>query len=72
MTDQTCSQIVDFSASVAAENSEPAADRLISGQPRQTIANFFSDPTQQFHSRDAGRARPESGASDIRNRNSAV
>jgi uncharacterized cupin superfamily protein len=49
MTDQKPTQIVDFSASIAAESSEPAADRLISGQPRQTIANFFSDSTQQFH-----------------------
>ncbi|MBC8027051.1 MAG: DUF861 domain-containing protein [Steroidobacteraceae bacterium] len=50
MTDQNPTQIVDFSASIAAEDSEPAADRLISGQPRQTIANFFTDSTQQFHS----------------------
>jgi uncharacterized cupin superfamily protein len=49
MTDQKPMPIVDFSANIAAENSEPAADRLISGQPRQTIANFFSDSTQQFH-----------------------
>ena len=41
-------QIVDFSESIAVEDSKPAADRLISGQPRQTIANFFTDPTQQF------------------------
>jgi uncharacterized cupin superfamily protein len=48
MSDNDRSQIVDFSTNVAAENSEPAADRLISGHPRQTIANFFTDPTQQF------------------------
>ena len=46
MTDH--SQIVDFSASVAAEDSQPPADRLISGQPHQSIANFFTDATQQF------------------------
>ena len=48
MTDNDRSQIVDFSADVATEDSAPATDRLISGQPRQTIANFFTDPTQQF------------------------
>lgn len=47
MTDPAVS-IVDFSTSIVAENAEPAADRLISGQPRQTIANFFTDSTQQF------------------------
>ena len=48
MSDNDRSQIVDFSTNVVAENSEPAADRLISGHPRQTIANFFTDSTQQF------------------------
>jgi uncharacterized cupin superfamily protein len=48
MTDNDRSQIVDFSVDVATEDSAPAADRLISGQPRQTIANFFTDSTQQF------------------------
>jgi uncharacterized cupin superfamily protein len=48
MTDRPHPQIVDFAASVATEDSQPAADRLISGQPRQTIANFFTDATQQF------------------------
>ena len=28
----------------------PAADRLIAGNPRQQVANYFSDATQQFHS----------------------
>ncbi len=63
MTDQKPKQIVDFSASIAAENSEPAADRLISGQPRQTIANFFTDSTQQFH---AGRWSSSPGKWRIR------
>jgi uncharacterized cupin superfamily protein len=48
MTDDDRSQIVDFSVTVATEDSAPPAERLISGQPRQTIANFFTDPTQQF------------------------
>ena len=41
--------IIDFTAPLAAESTAPAADRLISGEPAQTIANYFSDPTQQFH-----------------------
>ena len=44
----TPAQIVDFSTPLAAEDSAPAADRLISGQPRQTVANFFTDSTRQF------------------------
>lgn len=48
MTANDSASIIDFSASIVAENSQPAADRLISGQPRQTIANFFTDTTQQF------------------------
>jgi uncharacterized cupin superfamily protein len=44
----TPARIVDFSAALSAEASEPAPDRLLAGRPRQTIANHFSDPTQQF------------------------
>jgi uncharacterized cupin superfamily protein len=43
-------EIVDFRASQSSEASTPAADRLISGDPRQQITNYFSDATQQFHS----------------------
>jgi uncharacterized cupin superfamily protein len=43
-------KIIDFSAPLAAETAAPPADRLISGTPRQTIANHFSDATQQFFS----------------------
>ncbi len=42
------SRIIDFSQTVAVEASAPAADRLIAGDPRQQIANHFSDTTQQF------------------------
>jgi uncharacterized cupin superfamily protein len=48
MNSETSVRIVDFSAPLAAENSAPAADRLIAGNPRQTIANHFTDSTQQF------------------------
>ena len=40
--------IVDFRAPLPTEPSQPAADRLVSGNPRLTIANYFSEATQQF------------------------
>jgi len=43
-------QIVDFRAPLASDSSAPAPDRLIAGDPRQQIRNYFSDTTQQFHS----------------------
>ncbi len=43
-------QIIDFRSKQDGEPSSPQAERLISGTPRQTIANYFSDQTQQFHS----------------------
>jgi uncharacterized cupin superfamily protein len=43
-------QIVDFSTKIESESATPAADVLIAGNPHQQIANYFSDPTQQFHS----------------------
>ena len=42
------SRIIDFSQAVPVEASSPAADRLVAGDPRQQIANHFTDPTQQF------------------------
>ena len=41
-------QIIDFSVAMEGEATTPAADRLIAGDPRQTVANYFADPTQQF------------------------
>jgi uncharacterized protein len=43
-------KIIDFNQPLAAESSAPAADRLIAGNPTQSIANHFSDTTQQFFS----------------------
>lgn len=40
--------IIDFRTPLTGEPSQPAADRLLAGDPRQTIANFFADPTEQF------------------------
>jgi uncharacterized protein len=41
-------QIVDFSAALQGEESIPAADRLLAGNPRHTVANYFADVSQQF------------------------
>lgn len=42
--------IIDFRSSQDSEAASPAPERLVAGQPRQLISNYFSDPTQQFHS----------------------
>jgi len=44
---------------VAPEHSRPAPERLISGDPRQTTWNHYSDPSGQFH---AGIWQGEPGA----------
>ena len=41
--------IIVLAGEVPVEESTPAADRLLSGDPRQRVWNFFSDTTQQFH-----------------------
>ena len=41
-------KIIDFSTPLTGESSKPAADRLVSGDPQQTISNYFSDATEQF------------------------
>jgi len=43
-------QIIDFRTKVPVETSTPAADRLLAGNPQQSVSNFFSDATLQFHS----------------------
>ncbi len=41
--------IIDFAtASGSWERSQPAADRLIAGNPAQTVQNLFSDDSNQF------------------------
>jgi uncharacterized cupin superfamily protein len=42
------SAIVRFDTPLAPDIGEPAADRLLAGQPRTGVANYFGDPTQQF------------------------
>src|SRR5690348_761742 len=41
-------KVVDFSRPLTGETSSPAPDRLIEGDPRQTVANYFADSTEQF------------------------
>ena len=48
MNTHSPAQIVDFSAAMEGESTTPAADRLIAGNPRHTVTNFFGDSTQQF------------------------
>jgi uncharacterized cupin superfamily protein len=40
--------IIDFSQPLASESSAPAADRILSGDPRQSVANYYADETRQF------------------------
>ena len=40
--------IVSLSAPLEAEVSTPGADRLVAGNPRHSLANYFSDSSQQF------------------------
>ena len=40
--------IVRLDGPLAAEVSEPPADRLIAGTPELQLRNYFSDPSQQF------------------------
>ena len=49
MTEIVSTSIVDFTVAGAEQStSTPPADRLLSGQPQQTVRNFFSDATGQF------------------------
>jgi uncharacterized cupin superfamily protein len=43
-------KLIDFDTPLDGDSSTPAADRLLAGQPRQTVSNYFSDATGQFHS----------------------
>lgn len=40
--------IVDFREAVPAEESAPAADAVMSGTPRTTVRNHYTDPSSQF------------------------
>jgi len=40
--------IIRLDGALAAEASEPPADRLIAGKPQLQLRNYFSDASQQF------------------------
>ena len=42
------SRIIPLSAAVDAEISNQPADRVLAGSPRQSVSNYFTDPSGQF------------------------
>lgn len=44
--------IIDFREEAAADVSEPAADRLISGAPKTSVTNRYADDSGQFFAGD--------------------
>jgi uncharacterized cupin superfamily protein len=42
-------ELVDLNGPLAAESTAPSPERLVSGSPQQSVANYFSDSTDQFH-----------------------
>ena len=56
-------RIVSLAEMVQPENSAPAQDRLIAGDPRQQIWNHFTDATGQFF---AGRCSSTRGTWHVR------
>jgi uncharacterized cupin superfamily protein len=63
MNTEPSTQIIDFSSPLPDEDSTPPADRLLAGNPRMTVANYFTDATQQFY---AGRWSSSPGKWRIR------
>jgi uncharacterized protein len=41
-------ELVDLAGPMAAEPTAPSPERLVAGTPQQTVANYFSDASQQF------------------------
>jgi uncharacterized cupin superfamily protein len=41
--------IVDFRRNIKGEESAPAADRVVKGEPKTVVKNYFSDPSGQFY-----------------------
>lgn len=44
----TTPAIVDFRRNRKTEESAPPADRVLEGQPKTSVRNYFSDPSGQF------------------------
>ena len=45
----TVPAMIDFRSSVAADDSTPAADRVLGGSPTAQVWNHYSDASAQFH-----------------------
>lgn len=48
MSPSSSNRVVSFRGNVEATESAPTPDRLVFGDPRQRVANYYSDPTEQF------------------------
>jgi uncharacterized cupin superfamily protein len=44
----TTTAIVDFRRNMKGEESSPAPDKVMKGEPKTTVRNYFSDPSGQF------------------------
>jgi len=40
--------IVDFRRNIKGDESAPAADKVVKGEPKTVVKNYFSDPSGQF------------------------
>jgi uncharacterized protein len=63
MGQDTSQTIVDLRTPLAGDPTQPASDRVLAGSPRQTVANYFTDSTEQFF---AGRWTSSAGKWRIR------
>ena len=44
----TTPTIVDFRRNLKAQESAPAPDRVLKGEPKTWVRNYYTDPSQQF------------------------
>ena len=56
-------QIIPLSANIPPEDSTPTPDRIVAGTPRQSVSNYFADPSNQFF---AGRWSSTTGTWRVR------
>ncbi len=45
----TTPTIVDFRRNLKAQESAPPSERVVKGEPKTWVRNYYTDPTQQFH-----------------------
>jgi uncharacterized cupin superfamily protein len=48
MTPGSNVRVVSFRSHVEAAESAPAPENLLAGEPRQRVANYYTDPSEQF------------------------